>query len=87
MAFDKRFWFCEIPVGVNTLSKILPDMCKAIGVKGKTAHCLRVSCATALFQQGVEEKLQTGHKSNAKFRYEKATEEQTLCKSYFRFVD
>ena len=53
----KGFGFAKSPVGVNTLSKILPDTCKAIGVKVKTAHCLRVSCATALFQQGVEEKL------------------------------
>ena len=77
----KGFGFAKSPVGVNTLSKILPDMCKAIGVKVKMAHCLRVSCATALFQQGVAEKLipeRTGHKSNALFRYEKASEGQTL---------
>ena len=44
---------------MNTLGKILPDICKAIGIPVKTPHCLSVSCATALFQQGVEEKANT----------------------------
>ena len=32
-------------------------MCKAVGVKVKTSHSLRVKCATALFEKDVEEKL------------------------------
>ena len=43
-------------------------MCKAVGVKVKTSHSLRVTCATALFEKGVEEKLirdRAGHRSNA----------------------
>ena len=38
------------------------------GLPRKMAHCLRVTCATRLFQNSVEEKLareRTGHRSNA----------------------
>ena len=47
-------------------------------MKRKTAHSLRVTCASSLFNSGVEEKLireRTGHCSNALFEYEKPTEE------------
>ena len=75
---------CELgydkaPVGVNTLIKILPDMWSAAGVKRKTAHWLRVICATKLFNSGIDEKLirdRTGHRSNALFQYEKPSVEQ-----------
>ena len=56
----------------------MPDLCEAAGVKWKTAHCLRVTCASSLFNAGVEEKLlreRTGHRSNALFKYEKPSEE------------
>jgi integrase len=59
-------------------------MCRSAGIKVKTAHCLRVTCATALFQHGVDEKLiqdRTGHSSNALFKYEKASKEQVTTVS------
>ena len=59
---------------VFTLNKVLPDLCEAAGVKRKTAHCLRVTYASSLFNAGVEEKLireRTGHRSNALLKYEK----------------
>ena len=71
--------FYKVPVGINSLNKILPDLCSAVGIKKKTAHCLRVTCASRLFQSGVDEKLireRTGHVSNALFKYEKASEDQ-----------
>ena len=44
-------------VGINTLNRILPDMlCGQAGLKRKTSHCLRVTCATRLFQHSVDEK-------------------------------
>ena len=52
----------------------MPDLCEAAGVKRKTADCLRVTCASSLFNAGVEEKLireRTGHRSNALLKYEK----------------
>jgi hypothetical protein len=74
--------FDKLPVGINTLNQILPDMCKAAGVARKTAHCLRVTCASTLFNEGVDTKLirdRTGHKSDALAKYEKANE-KAMCK-------
>ena len=71
--------FYKVPVVINSLNKILPDLYCAVGIKKKTAHCLRVTCASRLFQSGVDEKLireRTGHVSNALFKYEKASEDQ-----------
>ena len=49
--------FCQMPVGINTLNKVLPDLCSEAGLERKTSHCLRVTCASRLFQNQVEEKL------------------------------
>ena len=67
-ASKAKFGFEKVPVGINTLNKVLPDLCEAAGVKWKTAHCLRVTCASSLFDAVVEEKLireRTRHRSNA----------------------
>ena len=61
------------------MNSILPNLCKAAGIKRKTAHCLRVTCVSKLFNSGVEEKLireRTGHRSNALFAYEKTSEKK-----------
>jgi hypothetical protein len=76
-----KFEFEKSVVGINTLNQILPSMCKEAGIKVKTAHCLRVTCATKLFNAGVPEKMireRTGHRSSALHRYEKPSENQ--CK-------
>ena len=55
-------------MGINKLNDILPEMCKAAGLKRKTSHCLRVTCASSLFNAGVGEKLireRTGHRSDS----------------------
>ena len=52
-----RLGFDNVPVGINTLNQILPNMCSVAGIRKKTAHCLRVTCATSLFNAGVDEKL------------------------------
>ena len=61
------------PVGVNTLNKILPEkLCGAAGIKKKTSHSLRITCAPRLFQESVEEGLireRTGHRSDARELY------------------
>ena len=51
------------------------------GLKRKTSHCLRVTCATRLFQNLVDEKLigeRRGHRSNALFNYERNSVEQEI---------
>jgi len=69
------FGYQKSPVRINILNMILPDMlCGQAGLNRKTSHCLRVTCATQLFQHSVDEKLiweQTGHRSNALFNYER----------------
>ena len=55
-------------------------MCK-VGISPKTAHSLRIDCATKLFDSGVEEKLlreRTGHGSDALLTYEKPSLEQSV---------
>ena len=74
---SKRFADDKQAVGINKLNGILPSMCKEPGFKPKSSHCLRGTCACALFNAGVEEKLirdRTGHRSNALFKYEKVSE-------------
>lgn len=73
----KKFSFNKCPVRINSLNKILPDMCKAAGVRRKTANCLCVTCACSLFHANVDSKLirdRTGHRSDALLKYEKAEE-------------
>ena len=68
-------------VGVNKLNEILPQLCESAGLSRKTSHCLRVTCASRLFQSNVQEKLireRTGHRSNALLGYEKKSDEQEL---------
>ena len=76
-----KFAFDKVPVGINSLNKILPEMCEAAGFKCKTAHSLHVTCVSSLFNGGMEEKLiheRSGHRSNALFQYEKPTEENVF---------
>ena len=80
-----KFGFEKVPVGINTLNKVLPDLCEAAGVKRKTAHCLRVTCASSLFNAGIEKKLKregTGHRSKALLKYEEPSEENKGKVSY-----
>ena len=78
------FAFCNSPIGINTLNKILPDLCEEAGLERKTSHSLRITCTTRLFQNQVEEKLirdRTGHRSNALFKYEKSSAQQQMMVS------
>ena len=74
------FEYEKSAVGLCTLNKIVPEkLCLKANLPRKTAHCLRITCATRLFQHNVEEKLareRTGHKSDALFSYQKPSEKQ-----------
>lgn len=37
-------------IGVCTFNKILPELCQKAGLERKTAHSLRITCASRLFQ-------------------------------------
>ena len=73
-SYSAKFCFDNVPVGMNSLNKILPaKLCGEAGLTRKKSHSLRVTCATTLFQNSVEEKLireRTGHHFNALCKYE-----------------
>ena len=59
-----EFKFRNAPEGIHKLNSIVPFLMKEAGLDKKTAHCLRVTTATNLFQGKHEKKLireRTGH--------------------------
>ena len=73
-------WYEEAPVGKNTLSTMVKDMCVEAGISKKTNHSLRATGASTMFQANVPEKLiqkTTGHKSLEALRsYERVSVDQ-----------
>ncbi len=65
-------WFSSVPVGRNTLGKMVKDICAQGKIVGnKTNHSLRATGASSMFQAGVPEKIIqqfTGHRSLAGLR-------------------
>ena len=53
--YFKHFAFDKQPLGNNMFNNMLPLLCKEPGFKHKTSHSLRVTCASSLFNAGVEE--------------------------------
>ena len=48
-------WYCEIPLGANTLGKKMSKLSAEIGLsQSYTNHCLRAACISALDQQSFE---------------------------------
>ena len=66
---DGSFGYEKSQIGLDTLNTIsVKELCARAGLPRKTSHCLRITCATSLFQNSVEEKIarqRTGHTSNA----------------------
>ena len=76
-------WFKSVPVGKNTLGKMMKTMCEKAGISGGyTNHSLRAYGATTLFQAHIPEKLiqqRTGHRSlDALRQYEHTSASQLL---------
>ena len=73
-------WFSAVPVGKNTLDRIVKDSCEEAGVAGKTNHSLRATGATRMYHKGITERAiqaRTGHKSLDALRtYERVSTEQ-----------
>ena len=61
-------WYFNRPIGHNILRDTVKRLCGSIGLEGFfTNHSLRRTCATRLFQKGVEEQQImsiTGHRSS-----------------------
>ena len=80
---DKSPWFSTVPIGRNSLSKMVKDICKEGGIEGgQTNHSLRATGTSELFQRGISEKViqsRTGHLSLQGLRdYERITDGQQL---------
>ena len=43
-------WYDEAPVGKNSLSVMVKEMCAEAGIDGKTNHSLRATGASTMFQ-------------------------------------
>ena len=74
-------WYYNRPIGHNVLRDTVNKLCSSIGAEGYfTNHSLRRTCATRLFQKGVEEQQImsiTGHRSSNAVRvYKEISHEQ-----------
>ena len=60
-------WFTTVPIGKNTLSKMVKTMCEQASIAGKrTNHSLRATGITTMFQAGLPKKViqdRSGHRS------------------------
>ena len=67
-------WYGEMPVGKNTLSKVVGKLLKSANLDGYfTNHSLRRTSATPLFQAGIDKKIVkevTGHISDVLDKYQ-----------------
>lgn len=65
-------WYMDMPIGHNVLGKTVGRLCQKAGIRGyKTNHSLRATCATRLFDEGVDEQLimnRTGHRTTTGVR-------------------
>ena len=76
-------WYTKIPVGKNTLNKMMKEMSQEASLSTSfTNHSLRAYGTSTMYQAGVPEKIiqeRTGHKSLESLRqYERTTESQLL---------
>lgn len=71
-------WFSLQVVGRQTLSRVVPDICKEGGLPGyRTNHSLRATSATRLYDADVDEQAIceiTGHRSNSVRSYKRTNE-------------
>lgn len=79
-----KYWYTTRPIGKNTLSKMVEKFCSTAGVKGrKTNHSLRATCATRLYESGIDEQLimeRTGHASVQGVRCYKRTSDTLIAR-------
>lgn len=80
-------WYCNIPVGKNTLENLLGRMSKKAGLSYHfTSHCIRATSVTILKAAGLENsrvRSVTGHKSDASIEsyHERPTFQQQVQSS------
>ncbi len=71
-------WYSDRLVGINQLKKVVKNIMEKGGLEGKyTNHSLRATCATRMFQAGIDEQLIktfTGHKSDSVHDYKRVND-------------
>ena len=77
----ENVWYKTIPIGINTLRSTVSKLCQKGSIDGyKTKQSLRVTAATRLFHESVDEQLimeRTGHRSIDGVRtYKRTSSEQ-----------
>lgn len=74
---EKTKWYTSRPIGKNQLCGLIKKMCTDAGLSGnKRNHSLKATCATRLYQAGVDEQMimeRTGHRSTVGVRAYKRT--------------
>ena len=75
---DDAIWFTALPIGRNTLGKMVREICEDGKIQGKkTNHSLRATGVSDIFQAGVPEKMiqeRSGHLSTTGLRrYQRTT--------------
>ncbi len=77
-------WYSDRPIGINPLKATVKTLAKKTGLSGKfTNHSLRATCATRMYQAGIDEQVIkefTGHKSDCVRMY-KETNSDLLQKA------
>lgn len=72
-------WYCNIPVGINTLNKKMKEISKEAGCsKIYTNHCLRATCVTVLDRSGFQNRdimTTSGHHSEQSIKHYSRTSE------------
>lgn len=78
---NKKPWFCNARVGINTLKKVVPNLSEDAAINVHyTNHSLRATAVTRMYERGVPEKIiaeKSGHKSLKSLRmYEHTSVDQ-----------
>ncbi len=72
-------WYCDKPVGINSIAKCVSNLMSQAGKTGNyTNHSLRVTTATRMFDNGIEEQLvkeKTRYKSDAVRSYKRMSDQ------------
>lgn len=73
-----KVWFSNLPVGHNTLSKVVSNVCSKAQLPGfRSNHSLRRTCATRLYDCGMDEQIIqeiTGHRSLSVRKYKRTSD-------------
>ena len=78
-------WYADVRVGINTITKVVKNMCSKAGLEGfYSNHSLRATAATRMYAAYLPEQLiceKTGHRSEAVRSYKRTSSIQNVSAS------